>query len=756
MEAARMTLRPTLFRRLLLGFIGIALLPLLAVSFVIQRNAERYLRDAAMRQLRATASAKARLLTMYEREREQDLFTLTHHPLLAACLRGHHGGAATVDADAYLRVVTESYGYREITVLSTTGTVVLTTSPLLAPGANIDRVRQEVPGLASAFEQARTLLELTRDDVFDDAGRLRASYMAAPAIDRETLLGIIITKIDNTPVLAAVNSRAANTDTEEVLLAAQRGSRTFFTDGRRGKPSRAAINASAGYQGEGEVTDYRGKRTLAVWRYLPTVGWGMVVKIDAAEALAPVVQLKVITVSSSVGAILLVAFFAVITSRAVARPIVMLRQAAARIADGDFSRHVPVTNDDETGQLAAAFNFMMERLERWTDVVRAKERLEAEIRERAAIDSVKAQLEQAERLAALGRVASKIAHEFNNVLMSIQVFNEVQRRSGSASSTDEIRRVVQRGKTITDAVLRLTRASKPHMGAVEAASFFATVAADLRPLLPRDVTLSIDCPCEGAFVRGDANHLQQVFTNLVLNACDAMPSGGGHVEISARVDGEVLCVSVRDNGLGMKPEVAAKAFEPLFTTKSNGTGLGLAITHEIIRAHGGSIALESVPEGGTTFDIVLPLAEAAGTEAADAAPLTLERNYRLLLVEDDQTVADGLVVLLRLLGMEVVHVATGAAALKELESWSGDAVILDVGLPDIDGVTVYHGIAERIPYMPVVFATGHADESKVAEVLQRPNVTFLRKPFDSGVLIPAIDAVTRAAAALPDEMRATA
>jgi signal transduction histidine kinase/ActR/RegA family two-component response regulator len=737
-------IRLTMFRRLLLSFLGIALVPLLIVSFVMEGSAERYLRDAAMRQLRAAASAKARLLTNFFDERERDLLTLTHHPLITGHLRYDHTVDSHAQEIAYLRAVMQSYGYPEITVLSTTGTVEITTSHSFVAGTSLRQLRAQVPELATAFEQAKTRLEVTHEDVVTGSGAVVGTYMAAPVISRKALLGIVVTRIDNTPLRTALDGRTATADTEELLLVTRRGDQTFFADGHPGSPGRAGVEASLGYQGEGAVADYRGTEVLAVWRYLPTLGWGIVVKINAAEALAPTAQMQMIMAALAAGAIAVVTFLAVVTSRAIARPIVNLRATARRIADGDFEHRVPVTNDDDTGQLAAAFNLMVERLALWAQVVRANERLETEIRERAALDAVKTQLEQAERLAGLGRVASTIAHEFNNVLMSIQAFNELQSRDvtpfAPRRATDEIGRAVTRGKTITDAVLRLTRASKPRMASVDVAAFFHTLSADLRALVPAGVDLSIRCNADGCFLRGDADHLQQVFTNLVLNACDAMPNGG-RVVVVARVDGDHLHVRVQDDGAGMKPDVVAKAFEPLFTTKPKGTGLGLPITHEIIRSHGGTIRVESALGIGTTFDIVLDLAEPPRPAIAPEEPLPSDRAYRLLLVEDDEAVAEGLSSLLRLLGMEVDRVATGSAALQAFEWWTGDAVVLDIGLPDMDGVAVYHRIVERNPGIGVVFATGHADEAKVSEVLQRRNVSFLRKPFETHTLIAALDAV---------------
>lgn len=357
------------------------------------------------------------------------------------------------------------------------------------------------------------------------------------------------------------------------------------------------------------------------------------------------------------------------------------------------------------------------------------------------------QLEVAERLAALGRVASTIAHEFNNVLMSIQAFHQVTRRVGTfeqyMKTAPQIDRAILRGKTVTDAVLRLTRASLPAFTTVDFTAWLQAFRSDLVSLLPADIEVTVACEPD-LFIVADVRHLEQILVNLTLNARDAM-SGVGKLTVTAVREGRdeqaMLQLTVADTGSGMTEEVLRRVFEPLFTTRRLGTGLGLAIVHEVVRAHGGSITVESTPGQGTLFRLSFKIAPPAAAETSAPANARATRIERIGLVEDDDVVAEGMTLLLELSGFEVRRVSLGSDAVPMISEFHPDAVVLDVGLPDMDGLSVYHLLEKHAPNTPVVFATGHADETLLDAITNLPHVGFLRKPFESAALVAAIEMV---------------
>jgi PAS domain S-box-containing protein len=335
-------------------------------------------------------------------------------------------------------------------------------------------------------------------------------------------------------------------------------------------------------------------------------------------------------------------------------------------------------------------------------------------------------LEQANRVSSLGRLAATVAHEFNNVLMGISPFVEVIRRKPerTAEALDQIAGAIGRGKRITAEILRFTRPAELVRVVFAVGPWLRELAAELRPALSAKHRLVVEHVDPSLRVLADRAQLHQVMTNLLLNARDAMPDGGT-VSIAARRDGRFVHVTVRDTGGGMSEETLRHIFEPLFTTKCTGTGLGLAVAHQVVQRHGGEIFAESTPGAGTTFHLFVPIAA-----------------RRLLIVDDDAAVVAGLAALLELEGIEVDAAGSGAAAIEHLRATRPDVVLLDVGLPDIDGIETYTRIAADDPALPVIFSTGHGETERLRGI-ERSHVIALRKPYDVGTLLDAIERVLR-------------
>jgi PAS domain S-box-containing protein len=369
------------------------------------------------------------------------------------------------------------------------------------------------------------------------------------------------------------------------------------------------------------------------------------------------------------------------------------------------------------------------------------------------------QLEQAKRVSSLGRVAASIAHEFNNILMGIQPSVEVIQRSsptGLRAATDNIIRAVQRGKRVTDEILRFTRPADPDLRSVSVREFFDLWRSEIEPQLGTSIELVMETDSSETYIQADTLQLEQVFTNLALNARDAMQEPGGKLTINGRLSksfasfpfgvvqtpDRFVHFTIQDEGCGMSSDRLAHIFEPLFTTKRGGVGLGLAISYQIVTRHGGHIFVESVVGSGTTFHIFIPASLAPG----NSVELPKENVFapalrRILLVEDEPAVASGIAMLFETENVNVDIVTTGREAIPAIERTSPDAVILDIGLPDMDGVDVYLEIERRWPDLPVLFSSGHGDSAKLEEYLARPNVGFLLKPYDFEAMRAALSGI---------------
>jgi two-component system cell cycle sensor histidine kinase/response regulator CckA len=371
---------------------------------------------------------------------------------------------------------------------------------------------------------------------------------------------------------------------------------------------------------------------------------------------------------------------------------------------------------------------------------------------------MQARLEQSDRVNGLGRVAATIAHEINNVLMGISPFVEVllKRPENSASvsaAAAHIAQSVQRGKRVTQDILRFTRAAEPIVRVVDLFHLLEQLVASMRPALGSHLKVEVDGR-EPSRALVDGGQMEQVFANLLINARDAS-STSGSVEIV--IDGATrelmvelgmpshdvatfIHVGVSDQGSGIASDVVGRIFEPLFTTKRGGTGLGLSIVRQIVTAHGGYIGVTSRLGFGTSFHVFLPRATVVEDVAPDGlsdTPMRIPPETRLLMVEDDSMVAEGL--LGALAESMIVEVAsTGASAIMALRTFHPQIVLLDVSLPDMTGFEVFEQLASEFPNLPVIFSTGHADESEVDRVKAAHPVRYLLKPYDTDTLVDVI------------------
>lgn len=364
------------------------------------------------------------------------------------------------------------------------------------------------------------------------------------------------------------------------------------------------------------------------------------------------------------------------------------------------------------------------------------------------------QVEQASRVASLGRLSAGVAHEFNNVLMGIQPFVDLLKMRSederSRQALDRIGQSVARGKRITSEILRFTRPVEPSLRSLSLRESFAAIEDQLRSILKPRIELRIGALPE-IFIAGDLSLLTQIFVNLAVNAEDAMPDGGS-IHVSASRDegrtaypfgvvppGKFLHLTFSDTGTGIPADLMPHIFEPLFTTKrSRGTGLGLALVQQLVSTHGGVIFAESRIGEGTTFHVFLQESGAGEPDGESEEEKTRIAPCEILLIEDEAQIAEGIAASLASRGLLVRAVGSGEEGLSEVETRVPDAVILDVDLPGIGGVEVFTRLRKNWPALPVVFSTAHHDPELVAHCLARPGVKILLKPYDTDALLNAL------------------
>ena len=214
-----------------------------------------------------------------------------------------------------------------------------------------------------------------------------------------------------------------------------------------------------------------------------------------------------------------------------------------------------------------------------------------------------------ERAAKLEALFGALIHRFNNVLMGIQPHVEVIKRATKDNeriqgSATQIETALRRAKVVMSEISRLARPTTLDTKPVDVDEWFDMMRDSVLPFATNPVDLTFD-PGTGLVVSGDRDQLSRAVANLIANAAESMPNGG-KVSVTARAVGNGVEIEVADNGSGIAPEMLARVFEPLFTTKRNAAGLGLSVAQQIVEAHGGSVHLDSTSGAGTKVTFVVP------------------------------------------------------------------------------------------------------------------------------------------------------
>ncbi|MGD2062250.1 MAG: ATP-binding protein [Nitrospirota bacterium] len=370
---------------------------------------------------------------------------------------------------------------------------------------------------------------------------------------------------------------------------------------------------------------------------------------------------------------------------------------------------------------------------------------------------LEAQLFQAQKMESIGTLAGGIAHDFNNLLTGIlgnlsfvQVVEDIP-----AAITDALSHVeesARRAAELTGQLLAFARGGKYEPKRLELHDVAHRTAAMLRGALGRDIDLHLEISSAPATIEGDAGQLQQVITNLLVNARDALPDGG-RIDIATRVhpDRREVELVVSDTGVGIAPEALNRVFEPFFTTKEmgKGTGLGLAMVYGIVHHHGGDIEVMSAEGRGTTFTIHLPLCEdvapppraVAGSARAVTTLPQLGKGRRVLLMEDEQVVRTVGRRILERVGFQVVTAADGEEGVATFRAAPDEFALLlvDLTMPKVTGRAVVEQIRGLGSTVPILLVSGHSEQGEVDRALESGANGFVAKPYTVNQLTTALE-----------------
>jgi two-component system, cell cycle sensor histidine kinase and response regulator CckA len=453
------------------------------------------------------------------------------------------------------------------------------------------------------------------------------------------------------------------------------------------------------------------------------------------------------------------------------------------VGSGESVEHVILSFEDPSGAASAVRDLVHERdalaqqlehlqrdwhvrvRERTAELEHANDRLLREIAEHMRTEKELArtqdQLHHAQRLEAVGRLAGGIAHDFNNMLSvvlgySISLIDALPEDSRIREDLEEIRHAGERAAELTRQLLAFGRRQVLDPKVLDLNSVVSEVDRMMRRVLGEDIEF-VTLLTEPLWkVKVDRGQIEQVLTNLMVNARDAMPQGGTlTVETAQAVFdedyarehpgsaiGPHVVLAVSDTGIGMDKATQARVFEPFFTTKEKGkgSGLGLAMVFGIVKQSGGHIWLYSEPGRGSTFKLCFPRTESALSVpevSAVAPPITLPLgNETILLVEDDPQLRTLARTILDRQGYRVLDAGVPSDALKVCEGFAGEISLLvtDVVMPQMSGRELALRIAAARPSIRVLYMSGYTDNAIVHQGILDPGVEFLQKPITPDTL----------------------
>ena len=374
------------------------------------------------------------------------------------------------------------------------------------------------------------------------------------------------------------------------------------------------------------------------------------------------------------------------------------------------------------------------------------ERLKNE-REKRKLES---QLQQAQKMEAIGNLAGGIAHDFNNILMGMQgnaslMLMHMESEHPFFDKVKSIERYVESGAALTKQLLGFARGGKYEVKTTDINDLIEKTAR-MFGRTKKEININTDHLRDTWNVEVDQSQIEQVLLNLFVNAWHAMPGGGdlyletenvvidNSIVKPYRVEpGHYVQVSVIDNGIGMDQATQQRIFEPFFTTKEmgRGTGLGLASTYGIIKNHGGFIEVYSEPGQGASFHIFLPASEKAVIAEKDTIDHLLKGNETLLLVDDEDMIMEVGQELLDALGYKVLTAQSGkeAVAIFHKRKSQIDMVVLDMIMPGMGGGETFDRLKQIDPDIKVLLSSGYSISGQASEILARGCDGFIQKPF---------------------------
>jgi two-component system, cell cycle sensor histidine kinase and response regulator CckA len=363
-------------------------------------------------------------------------------------------------------------------------------------------------------------------------------------------------------------------------------------------------------------------------------------------------------------------------------------------------------------------------------------------------------LQQAQKMEAMSQLAGGVAHGYNNSLTTILLqlgllLDDQSVPEETRASLRQLEAEANRAADLTRQLMTFSRRQVIHRKPVDLNRVLAAQVKTLQRLMGKHITIEFADEVEPLWVEADVRMIEQVVTNLYVNAWDAMMPNGGRLTIEAsRVEldeaaaranpesrpGTFVCLSVADTGRGMDANTLKRSFDPFFTTKEVGkaAGLGLTIVYGIAKQHEGWVEVSSQPSRGTVFRVFFPALAKAETPPSDLLVAGTPRGRETILVVEDEAAVRGMVILgLQLYGYRVLGAGSGEEALRLWENHAGEIDLLfsDMRMPGLTGMELYDRLKRDKSTLRVIISSGHNEELLKSERHASPEMVFLPKPY---------------------------
>lgn len=360
------------------------------------------------------------------------------------------------------------------------------------------------------------------------------------------------------------------------------------------------------------------------------------------------------------------------------------------------------------------------------------------------------ELIQSQKLESLGRLAGGIAHDFNNILTGIMGYAEMLKldfpnpKSGVGEAVEAILKGTQQAAFLTKEILGFARKGKFHAELVNVNQIVQDTLQILQNIFSKNYILKLQLQPDLAYIEGDKNQIAQIFSNLLINAKEAMPHGGPIEIITENMQLDqssakkmklesrsVVKIQIQDAGTGISPENFEHLFEPFFSTKQKGTGLGLATVYGIVQNHNGYIHAETKLDEGTCFSIYLPANHQLIPMEKHSRPMAQKSQGKILVIDDEKFILTIAKRMLETLNYEVFTANSGMQGIEIYKQHMGeiDLVILDIIMPEMDGKEAFKQLKKVDPDIKVILSSGYAQNQVTNELFQLGVLDFLPKPY---------------------------